>query len=324
LQKGKLSCAGPARTVWHGLAFIVPVCYNEAYSLNERVNEPMKIYEKAPAKINLLLDVLRKRGDGYHEVEMIMTMVDLADRLEMEELPRDAIIISSQVGYIPLDEKNLAFQAARLIKERYDVRKGVYIHLDKKIPVAAGLAGGSSDAAAALRGLNRLWGLGISEDELCDLGAELGSDVPFCVTGGTAIARGRGEKLEHISPPPQCWVVLAKPPINVSTADVYGRLRANELKDHPSIEFMRGALARGSFHDMCEGLGNVLENVTLELYPEVRQLKESMLRLGADGVLMSGSGPTVFGLVSKQAKLPRIYNGLRGYCKEVYVVRMLT
>jgi 4-diphosphocytidyl-2-C-methyl-D-erythritol kinase len=284
----------------------------------------MKIYEKAPAKINLLLDVLRKRGDGYHEVEMIMTMVDLADRLEMEELPRDAIIISSQVGYIPLDEKNLAFQAARLIKERYDVRKGVYIHLDKKIPVAAGLAGGSSDAAAALRGLNRLWGLGISEDELCDLGAELGSDVPFCVTGGTAIARGRGEKLEHISPPPQCWVVLAKPPINVSTADVYGRLRANELKDHPSIDFMRGALARGSFHDMCEGLGNVLENVTLELYPEVRQLKESMLRLGADGVLMSGSGPTVFGLVSKQAKLPRIYNGLRGYCKEVYVVRMLT
>ena len=195
----------------------------------------MKIYEKAPAKINLLLDVLRKRDDGYHEVEMIMTMVDLADRLEMEELPRDTIIISSQVGYIPLDEKNLAFQAARLIKERYDVKQGVYIHLDKKIPVAAGLAGGSSDAAAALRGLNRLWKLQIPEDELCRLGAELGSDVPFCVTGGTAIARGRGEKLEHIANPPQCWVVLAKPPINVSTADVYGRFRANELKEHPSI-----------------------------------------------------------------------------------------
>ena len=151
----------------------------------------MKIYEKAPAKINLLLDVLRKREDGFHEVEMIMTMVDLADRLEMEELPRDSIMISSQAGYIPLDEKNLAFQAAKLIKDRYDVRKGVYIHLDKKIPVAAGLAGGSSDAAATLRGLNRLWGLGISEAELCVLGAELGSDVPFCVTGGTAIASGR-------------------------------------------------------------------------------------------------------------------------------------
>jgi 4-diphosphocytidyl-2-C-methyl-D-erythritol kinase len=284
----------------------------------------MKIYEKAPAKINLLLDVLRKRDDGYHEVEMIMTMVDLADRLEMEELPRDTIIISSQVGYIPLDEKNLAFQAARLIKDRYDVRQGVYIHLDKKIPVAAGLAGGSSDAAAALRGLNRLWKLQIPEDELCSLGAELGSDVPFCVTGGTAIARGRGEKLEHIANPPQCWVVLAKPPINVSTADVYGRFRANELKEHPSISNMVGALERGSFADICEGLGNVLEKVTLDVHPEVMQLKESMIRLGADGVLMSGSGPTVFGLVSKEAKLPRIYNGLRGFCKEVYVVRMLT
>ena len=212
----------------------------------------MKVYEKAPAKINLLLDVIRKREDGFHEVEMIMTMVDLADRLEMEELPRDTIIISSQAGYIPLDEKNLAFQAARLIKDRYDVRKGVYIHLDKKIPVAAGLAGGSSDAAAALRGLNRLWGLHIPEDELCTLGAELGSDVPFCVTGGTAIARGRGEKLEQISNPPQCWVVLAKPPINVSTADVYGKLRAAELKSHPSTAAMVSAISRGSFSGICD------------------------------------------------------------------------
>jgi 4-diphosphocytidyl-2-C-methyl-D-erythritol kinase len=284
----------------------------------------MKVYEKAPAKINLLLDVLYKRKDGFHEVEMIMTMVDLADRLEMEELPRDTIIISSQVGYIPLDEKNLAFQAARLIKERYGVRKGVYIHLDKKIPVAAGLAGGSSDAAATLRGLNRLWQLGIPEQELSELGAELGSDVPFCVSGGTAVARGRGEKLERIGNPPQCWVILAKPPINVSTADVYGKLRAAELKKHPSADRMVAAIERGSFSAVCEGLGNVLENVTLELHPEVQQLKEIMYKLGADGVLMSGSGPTVFGLVAKEAKVGRIYNGLRGFCKEVYVVRMLT
>jgi 4-diphosphocytidyl-2-C-methyl-D-erythritol kinase len=284
----------------------------------------MKIYEKAPAKINLLLDVLHKRSDGFHEVEMIMTMVDLADRLEMEELQRDQIIISSQAGYIPLDEKNLAFQAAKLIKDRYDVRKGVYIHLDKKIPVAAGLAGGSSDAAAALRGLNRLWGLGIADEELCVLGAELGSDVPFCVTGGTAIATGRGERLERIDNPPQCWVVLAKPPINVSTADVYGRFKASELKWHPSMKDMLSAIAQGSFNDMCASLGNVLEEVTLKHYPEVLQLKESMQKLGAEGVLMSGSGPTVFGLVSKEAKLARIYNGLRGFCKEVYVVRMLT
>ncbi|GAV15961.1 4-(cytidine 5'-diphospho)-2-C-methyl-D-erythritol kinase [Paenibacillus sp. chi10] len=283
----------------------------------------MKVYEKAPAKINLLLDVLRKREDGYHDVEMVMTMVDLADRLEMEELPRDTIIISSQAGYIPLDEKNLAFQAAKLIKERYEVKQGVYIHLDKKIPVAAGLAGGSSDAAATLRGLNRLWKLGIPDEELQVLGAELGSDVPFCVTGGTAIARGRGEALEMIEQPPQCWVVLAKPPINVSTADVYGRLRASQITEHPSLDQMRRAIQIQSFQGVCESLGNVLEDVTLPLHPEVQQLKDAMLRLGAEGVLMSGSGPTVFGLVSKESKIARIYNGLRGFCKEVYAVRLL-
>lgn len=284
----------------------------------------MKVYEKAPAKINLSLDVIRKREDGFHEVEMIMTMVDLADRLELEELPRDTIIISSQAGYIPLDEKNLAFQAARLIKDRYNVRKGVYINLSKNIPVAAGLAGGSSDAAAALRGLNRLWELNIPESELEELGSHLGSDVPFCVTGGTAIARGRGEKLERIPNPPQCWVVLAKPPINVSTADVYGRLRAANIAKHPDTGALTDAIVRLDFQALCAGLGNVLEEVTLKLHPEVQQLKDSMISLGADGVLMSGSGPTVFGLVSKEAKVSRIYNGLRGFCKEVYAVRLLT
>ncbi|MCE3198045.1 4-(cytidine 5'-diphospho)-2-C-methyl-D-erythritol kinase [Paenibacillus sonchi] len=284
----------------------------------------MKMYEKAPAKINLMLDVLSKRPDGFHEVEMIMTMVDLADRLELSELKRDSIIISSQAGYIPLDEKNLAFQAARLIKDRYNVKSGVHIHLDKRIPVAAGLAGGSSDAAATLRGLNRLWRLGIPAQELQELGAELGSDVPFCVTGGTALATGRGERLTPIPSPPQCWVVLAKPPINVSTAEVYGRVRANSIAVHPSASRMQAAIEAGDFAAVCAGLGNVLEDVTLKLHPEVQQLKEAMVKLGADGVLMSGSGPTVFGLVSKQSKVARIYNGLRGFCKEVYAVRSLS
>lgn len=283
----------------------------------------MRIREKAPAKINLSLDVLHKRDDGYHEVEMVMTMVDLADHLELEELPRDTIIISSQATYIPLDEKNLAFQAAKLMKDRYDVRKGVYIHLDKKIPVAAGLAGGSSDAAAVLRGLNELWRLDIPMDELSVLGAELGSDVPFCLTGGTAFARGRGEKLEPIGSPPQCWVILAKPPINVSTSDIYGKLRADKIQHHPPTRDLIQAIEDKNFEKLCESLGNVLEEVTMELYPEVRQLKEAMIRLGAEGVLMSGSGPTVFGLVSKESKIPRIYNGLRGFCKQVYPVRLL-
>jgi len=283
----------------------------------------MKILEKAPAKINLSLDVLHKRNDGYHEVEMVMTMVDLAVRLELQELPRDTIIIGSQAGYIPLDEKNLAFQAARLIKERYQVSKGVYIHLDKKIPVAAGLAGGSSDAAATLRGLNRLWDMQIPMEELKILGAELGSDVPFCISGGTALATGRGERLRPLPSPPQCWVILAKPAINVSTATVYGKLKAQEIKNHPPTQQLIEALYSQDYLQLCNCLGNVLEEVTVPLHPEVHQIKESMLRMGADQALMSGSGPTVFGLVSKESKVSRIYNGLRGFCKEVYAVRIL-
>jgi 4-diphosphocytidyl-2-C-methyl-D-erythritol kinase len=284
----------------------------------------VRVYEKAPAKINLSLDVLHKRNDGYHEVQMIMTMVDLADRLEMEELPSDTILISSQSGYIPLDEKNLAFQAAKLMKERYNVRKGVYIHLDKRIPVSAGLAGGSSDAAATLRGLNRLWGLGISTDELCTLGKELGSDVPFCIAGGTALATGRGEKLSIVGSPPQCWIILVKPPIQVSTADVYGRLRADAIERHPPTQQLLQAIDDGDYYKMCRSLGNVLEDVTMELHPQVRTLKQLMLKLGADGALMSGSGPTVFGIVKRESKAAKIYNGLRGFCKEVYAVRLLS
>ncbi|WP_018978474.1 4-(cytidine 5'-diphospho)-2-C-methyl-D-erythritol kinase [Saccharibacillus kuerlensis] len=283
----------------------------------------MYIYEKAPAKINLMLDVLHKRNDGFHEVEMIMTMVDLADRLTLSNSGTGRISLSSQSGYIPLDDKNLAVKAARLLKQRFGVNRGVHMHLEKRIPVAAGLAGGSSDAAAALRGLNRLWELGLSMTELEELGAELGSDVPFCVRGGTALATGRGEKLETIPNPPRCWVVLAKPPINVSTADVYGGLKAAEIAVHPSASGMREALEQGSFNRVCAGLGNVLEDVTLNLYPDVRRLKEIMEQLGSDGVLMSGSGPTVFGLVAKEEKAKRICNGLRGFCEEVYAVRTL-
>lgn len=282
-----------------------------------------KIYEKAPAKINLMLDVLHKRPDGYHEVEMIMTMVDLSDRLSFELLDEDRIEFTASSGFIPTDEKNLAFAAAKLLKQRYQVKQGVRIHLEKNIPVAAGLAGGSSDCAAAIRGCNKLWNLQLTEEELCRLGAELGSDVPFCVVGGTAIARGRGEMLEPIAPPPACWAIIVKPSINVSTADIYGRLKAAEIQHHPSAAAMRRALERGDFQAMCEQLGNVLEEVTIPLYPEVQQIKSLMLKLGADGVLMSGSGPTVFALINKQSKVTRIYNGLRGFCKDVHVVRML-
>jgi 4-diphosphocytidyl-2-C-methyl-D-erythritol kinase len=282
----------------------------------------VKLLVKAPAKINLSLDVLNKRPDGYHEVEMIMTTIDLADRLELSLLERDQIVIHSHNRFVPDDQRNLAFQAAYLLKERFQVKKGVAITIDKSIPVAAGLAGGSSDAAAALRGLNQLWGLGLSIDELATIGSEIGSDVSFCVYGGTALAKGRGEEIIHLPPPPTCWVILAKPFIGVSTADVYRRLDVNGIV-HPNTQEMIKSIYSGDYDQLCGNVGNVLESVTLQVHPEVAQIKDQMKRFGADAVLMSGSGPTVFGLVRHDSRMHRIYNGLRGFCDQVFAVRLL-
>lgn len=278
--------------------------------------------EKAPAKINLALDVLFKRPDGYHEVEMIMTTVDLADRIELKEIEQDTIQILSHSRFVPDDHRNLAYQAAHILKERFSVKKGVSITIEKNIPVAAGLAGGSSDAAATLRGLNRLWKLGLTLDELAEIGAEIGSDVSFCVYGGTALAKGRGEKITHLPAPPKCWVILAKPTIGVSTADVYKRLQLSNV-NHPDVYGMIEAIKTNDYPQVCKGLGNVLEEVTLPMYPEVANIKEHMKTFGADAVLMSGSGPTVFGLVEHESRMQRIYNGLRGFCNQVYAVRIL-
>lgn len=279
------------------------------------------ISEKAPAKINLTLDVLQKRPDGFHEVEMIMTTVDLADRIWLKPLDRGITIRSSE-RFVPNDKRNLAWQAADILRKRFDIRSGVEITLDKNIPVAAGLAGGSSDAAATLRGLNRLWNLGLSLDELADLGANIGSDIPFCVYGGTALASGRGEKIKELPVPPNCWVVLAKLPISVSTADIYGNLDVQSIQ-HPDTKGMMEALASSDYHSMCKRLGNALEPVTMKIHPQVSVLKEQMLKFGADTVLMSGSGPTVFGLVQHESQVARVYNGLKGFCPEVYAVRMM-
>ncbi|WHY77677.1 4-(cytidine 5'-diphospho)-2-C-methyl-D-erythritol kinase [Neobacillus sp. WH10] len=282
----------------------------------------MKLLVKAPAKINLALDVLHKRSDGYHEVEMIMTTIDLADRIELTLLNQDKIHILSHNRYVPDDQRNLAFQAAQLLKDRFDVKKGVLISIEKTIPVAAGLAGGSSDAAATLRGLNKLWDLGLSMDELAELGSEIGSDVSFCVYGGTALAKGRGEVITELPAPPTCWIILAKPFIGVSTAEVYRRLDVNRT-NHPDIAGMIEAIYNHDYQKVCGKVGNVLENVTLNLHPEVAQIKEQMKRFGADAVLMSGSGPTVFGIVQHDSRMHRIYNGLRGFCDQVFAVRML-
>ncbi len=284
--------------------------------------EKLRILEKAPAKINLSLDVLHKRQDGYHEVKMVMTTIDLADRIELKLLDEDRITIVSHNRFVPDDHRNLAYKAALLLKKRFGIKQGVAITISKSIPVAAGLAGGSSDAAATLRGLNKLWNLGLTLDELAVLGAEIGSDVSFCVYGGTAIATGRGEKIEHIEAPPHCWVVLAKPEIGVSTADVYQNLKIDQIK-HPDVEGMVQAIKSQDYGSICHKLGNVLESVTMKMHPEVAMIKEQMQKFGADAVLMSGSGPTVYGLVQYESRLHRVYNGLRGFCDQVYAVRML-
>lgn len=280
------------------------------------------LYVKAPAKINLTLDVLYKRPDNYHEVEMIMTTVDLADRIGLESREDGQIKIALKDNFVPDDQRNFAYQAAELIKSTYGIKEGVTISIEKEIPIAAGLAGGSSDAAATLRGLNELWNLKLSLDELAELGAKIGSDVSFCVYGGTALATGRGEIIEELPAPPTCWVVLAKPKIGVSTADVYGGLKIEGLQ-HPNTKQMIQAIETNDYELMCKSFGNVLETVTFNLHPEVVTIKEQMQRFGADAALMSGSGPTVFGVVESEARVSRIYNGLRGFCEEVYVVRML-
>ena len=203
-------------------------------------------YVKAPAKINLTLDVLHKRSDGYHEVEMIMTTVDLADRIGLEIREDEKIQILSVDRFVPNDYRNLAYQAAKLLKDTYHVKLGVSITIEKNIPVAAGLAGGSSDAAATLRGLNTLWGLGLSLDELAQLGTKIGSDVAFCVYGGTALATGRGELIQKLPSPPNSWVILAKPTLGVSTADIYGKMKLDKII-HPKTNQMIEAIENKDF-----------------------------------------------------------------------------
>lgn len=279
----------------------------------------MKINIKAPAKINLSLDALSKREDGYHDVEMVMTTIDLSDHLTIETMEENRIILDVQAHFIPEDKRNLIYQAAMLLKQRFNVKQGVKIVIDKQIPVSAGLAGGSSDAAATLHSLNHLWNLGLSLEELVELSTEIGSDIAFCLYGGTALASGRGEIITPLSMLPSCWVVLAKPSISISTPSIYKDLNLERVQ-HPDTERLIQGIKEQNLDEIFASTGNVLETVTLERYPLVKQIKERMLAFGAETALMSGSGPTVFGLVKNYSRAKRMYNSLRGFCEEVYMV----
>ena len=231
----------------------------------------MDITVKATAKLNLALDILGKRDDGYHELETVMAMVDLADYLDFSLRLDGNIKLESSSNAVPEDGRNLIVKAGLLLQRRFQVTKGATIKLDKKIPISAGMAGGSSDAAATLHGLNQLWELNLSLDELAEIGAEIGSDVSFCVYGGVAMCNGRGEKITPLPSLPPCWVVLAKPAISVSTRDVFSHLEVNEIQ-HQHSEKMLAAIASGDYYQMVEALGNDLEYYSLEKYADISYL----------------------------------------------------
>ena len=273
------------------------------------------------AKINLTLDILGKRPDGYHEVAMVMQSIGLSDTVEMEKTD-GPIELTINVPWLKADEKNLAWRAAALIKEEYKLAGGVRMKLTKRIPVAAGLAGGSTDAAAVLRGMKELYALDISEERLCELGARLGSDIPFCLLGGTMLSTGRGEVLKRLPDLPATWVVLAKPRISVSTAWAYQNYDAQGAKEHPDNERIQQEIARGDRKAVAGLLCNVLESVTIKKYDVISQYKQMMLQQGAMASMMSGSGPTVFGLAERKETADRIAAYMREHTDAyVYVIR---
>ncbi len=278
---------------------------------------------RAYAKINLGLDVVRRREDGYHEVRMVMQTVKLYDKLTFRLLDEDVIRIKTNLGFLPVNEDNLVYKAVKLLKDTYDVKKGLEIDLFKCIPVAAGMAGGSTDCAAALIGAAKLFHLDLSKQELMDLGVKLGADVPYCVLRGTALSEGIGEVLTPLPPIPDCHILIAKPPISVSTKFVYENLKINELQKHPDIDGMVEAIREHDLHGITDRMENVLEAVTVPTYPVIEEIKNCMREHGAINALMSGSGPTVFGIFEDESLAEQAREILREQrlAQQVYVVR---
>lgn len=254
------------------------------------------IWINAPAKINIGLDVLRRREDGYHEVKMIMQSIRLFDRLTLEKTDEPGIHITTNLRFLPVNEDNLVYRSAQLLMEEFKIPGGLNIQLEKRIPVAAGMAGGSTDAASCMLAMNELYELGLGKRNLMKRGVKLGADIPYCILKGTALSEGIGEKLSTIPAMPDCHILIAKPGIHVSTRHVYGGLVLDEHTIHPDIDRMIAAMKKRDLPELCRCMGNVLESVTIPTHPQIAAIKECMLQHGALGSLMSGSGPTVFGI----------------------------
>jgi len=274
----------------------------------------------APAKINFALDVLGRRPNGYHDVAMIMQTIALYDTITVNT-DCEEIKLTSNCSEIPTDERNIAYKAAQYLKDNYRIESGVHIHIEKRIPVAAGLAGGSTDAAAVLKLLNEAWELKLSKEELMEAGLKLGADVPFCIQGGTCLAEGLGEKLTIIDKTPDCCILLVKPSVGVSTKEVYQGLKLEEISQRPDIPGMLQAIENNDLGALCSSMGNVLETVTTKMHPVIIELKQKLMELGAMGSLMSGSGPTVFGVFEDMSTAQRAYDSIKTMTNEVFVVK---
>ena len=280
-----------------------------------------KIQLKALAKINLGLDVLRRREDGYHEVKMIMQTIGLHDDLEIRKTKTPGIQVKTNLYYLPTNENNLVYKAAKLLMDEFSITDGVSVKLDKRIPVAAGMAGGSTDAAAMLIGVNRLFSLGLTKRELMERGVQIGADVPYCIMRGTALAEGIGEALSPLPPMVKCPVLIAKPSISVSTKFVYQNLKLDDTTIHPDIDRLIDDIKAKNLHDIAAHMGNVLETVTIPNYPVIDEIKKHMLSNGAVGAMMSGSGPTVFGLFDDEDTAKKAYKAMRSshLARQVYL-----
>ncbi len=276
---------------------------------------------KALAKINLGLDVVRRREDGYHEVRMVMQTIHLYDRLEMEKTTTPGIELSTNLSYLPVNENNLVYRAGKLLMDEFGIAEGIKVYLNKRIPVAAGMAGGSTDAAAMLYGMNELFELGLSREQLMERGVKIGADVPYCLMRGTALAEGIGEKLTPLAPMIKCPVLIAKPPISVSTKFVYQNLKLDADTKHPGIDRLIKDIRAQDLGAIAGDMGNVLESVTIPNYPIIAQIKEQMMASGAINAMMSGSGPTVFGLFEEEETAQAAYQKMKesGLAKQVYL-----
>ena len=280
-----------------------------------------KLELKALGKINLGLDVLGRRENGYHDVRMVMQTLYLYDNVTLQKKSAPGIEIDSNLFYLPNDEDNIAWKAAKLLIDEFDIKDGIRIHLDKHIPVAAGMAGGSSNAAAVLYGMNQMFRLGLSQKELMERGVKLGADVPYCIMRGTALAEGIGEQLTALPPMVKCPILIAKPQISVSTKFVYENLKLDENTVHPDIDRLVEDIRRKDLAAITSDMGNVLETVTIPNYPVIAEIKEYMMEHGAAGAMMSGSGPTVFGLFDDKEKAVAAYEAMQasGLAKQVYL-----